>query len=393
LENEISIAIVGGGVVGCAIAWELSRGYDNVFLFEKNPGITRGENQSSRNSGVIHSGIYYDQETRPLKAALCLEGNRLLYDFCSRYKVPALQTGKIIVATNEEEEEILELYLNRARQNRVPGAKRISGEKVRELEPNVRARSALLVPTAGIVEPTTLVYRLHTLASQGGVHFMTGTEVTGIEKNGDFNRFSICYSDGLKDRIKARIMINAAGTDADLVSKSYDPSSSYELDPIIGESYKFYGHKRPELGLKGMNVYPMPQSVMTPHGLHFTVGIHLTPTFGELSFPPALGSTVTVGPKLVPIQDRNAVPGPFVDAKTFSEKVSPFFPGITQKDLIWHQAALQARLKGHPDFIIRAVSDSPNFINLLGIDSPGLTACLAIARRVKEMVGGMSWIL
>jgi L-2-hydroxyglutarate oxidase LhgO len=393
LENEISIAIVGGGVVGCAIAWELSRGYDNVFLFEKNPGITRGENQSSRNSGVIHSGIYYDQETRPLKAALCLEGNRLLYDFCSRYKVPALQTGKIIVATNEEEEEILELYLNRARQNRVPGAKRISGEKVRELEPNVRARSALLVPTAGIVEPTTLVYRLHTLASQGGVHFMTGTEVTGIEKNGDFNRFSICYSDGLKDRIKARIMINAAGTDADLVSKSYDPSSSYELDPIIGESYKFYGHKRPELGLKGMNVYPMPQSVMTPHGLHFTVGIHLTPTFGELSFPLALGSTVTVGPKLVPIQDRNAVPGPFVDAKTFSEKVSPFFPGITQKDLIWHQAALQARLKGHPDFIIRAVSDSPNFINLLGIDSPGLTACLAIARRVKEMVGGMSWIL
>jgi L-2-hydroxyglutarate oxidase LhgO len=393
LEKEISIAIVGGGVVGCAIAWELSKGYDNVFLFEKNPGITRGENQSSRNSGVIHSGIYYDQETRPLKAALCVEGNRLLYDFCSRYKVPALQTGKIIVATNEKEEEILELYLNRARENRVPGAKRISGKKARELEPNVRAKSALLIPTAGIVEPTTLVYRLHTLASQGGVQFMTGTQVTGIEKNGDFNRFGICYSDGLKDEINARIMINTAGTDADLVAKNFDPRSSYELDPIIGESYKFYGHKRPELGLQGMNVYPMPQFVMTPHGRHFTVGIHLTPTFGELSFPPVLGSTVTVGPKLVPVQDRNIVPGPFTDAKAFSEKVRPFFPGITEKDLIWHQAALQARLKGHPDFMIRAVSDSPNFINLLGIDSPGLTACLAIALRVKEMVGGITWIL
>jgi L-2-hydroxyglutarate oxidase LhgO len=392
LENEIAIAIVGGGVVGCAIAWELSGDYDNVFLFEKNPGITRGENQSSRNSGVIHSGIYYDQKTRPLKAALCVEGNRLLYDFCSRYKVPALQNGKIIVATNADEEEILELYLNRARQNQVPGAKRISGKKVSELEPNVRARSALLVPTAGIIEPTTLVYRLHTLASKGGVNFMTGTEVTGIEKNGEFNRFSICYSDGLMDRIKARVMINAAGTDADLVAKSYDPHSSYELDPIIGESYKFYGHKRPELGLKGMNVYPMPQSVMTQHGSHFTVGIHLTPTFGELSFPPALGSTVTVGPKLVPLQDRNAVQGPLTGAKAFLEKVRPFFPGITQNDLIWHQAALQARLKGHPDFIIRAVYDSPNFINLLGIDSPGLTACLAIARRVKEMVGGILWI-
>jgi L-2-hydroxyglutarate oxidase LhgO len=297
-----------------------------------------------------------------------------------------LQTGKIIVATNEKEEEILELYLTRARQNRVPDAKKISAEKVRKLEPNVRAQSALLVPTAGIVEPTTLVYRLHTLASQNGVHFMTGTEVTAIEKSGELNRFSIRYSDGRTDWIKARIMINAAGTDADLVAKSFDTRSSYELDPIIGETYKFYGHKRVELGLQGMNVYPMPQSVMTPNGRHFTVGVHLTPTFGELSFPPALGPTVTVGPKLVPVHNRNIGPEPLVDAKAFSEKVRPFFPGLTQGDLIWHQAALQARLKGHPDFIIRPVSGSPNFINLLGIDSPGLTACLSIARKVKKMV-------
>jgi len=386
LGNEISIAIVGGGVVGCAIARELSRSYDNIFLFEKNPGITRGENQSTRNSGVIHSGIYYDQETRPQKAALCVEGNRLLYDFCNHYKVPALKTGKLLIATNEEEEEILGVYLDLARQNRVPGAERISGKKVSELEPNVRAKSALLVPTAGIVEPTTLMYRLYTLASQNGVQFITGTEAKGIEKDGDFNRLSICYRDGLTDRIKARVLINAAGIDGDLLAKRFDPHSSYELDPVKGESYKFYGHKRPELGLCGMNVYPTPQSVTTPHGRHFTVGIHLTPTFGDLSFPPALGSTVTVGPKLVPVADRNAWSGPPLAAKAFSENVRPFFPGIAEEDLIWHQSGLQARLKGHPDFIIKAVSDSPNFINLLGIDSPGLTACLAIARRVKEMV-------
>ena len=390
MENEISIAIIGGGVVGCAAAWELSHGYDNIFLFEKNPGITQGENQSSRNSGVIHSGIYYDQETRPLKAALCVEGNRLLYDFCRRYKVPALQTGKIIVATNTEEEDILELYLSRARENRVPGAKKISGKKVGELEPNVRARSALLVPTAGIVEPTALVYRLHTLASQRGAHFITGTEVTDINRDGDFSRFTIRYKDGQTDHVKAKIMINAAGTDADRVAKSFDPSSSYELDPIIGESYKFYGHKRNELFLQGMNVYPVPQSVMTPHGRHFTVGIHLTPTFGELSFPPVIGSTVTVGPKLVPVKDRNARQDSIVDAQAFSEKVSPFFPGLKQKDLIWHQSALQARLKGHPDFVVGAFSESSNFINLLGIDSPGLTASLAIARRVKEIVDKLS---
>lgn len=381
---------MGGGVVGCAIAWELSKAYDNIFLFEKNTGITQGENQSSRNSGVIHSGIYYDQETRPLKAALCVEGNPLLYEFCTQHRVPVLQTGKVIVAVNEKEDKILDFYRMRARHNRVPGVKKISGKKVREREPNIRAQSALLLPTAGIVEPTNLVYRLHTLAYQEGVHFMTGTEVTGVEKNGDFNRFDIRYPDGQTERIHAKIIINAAGTDADLIAKSFDPHSPYELDPIVGETYKFYRHKRPELGLQGMNVYPVPQSVMTPHGHHFTVGIHLTPTFGELSFPPALGPEVTVGPKLLPTKNRKPGPGPPTDAKVFSENIKPFFPGLTQKDLIWHQAALQARLKRNPDFIIRPASDSPLFINLLGIDSPGLTACLAIARRVKEMVDGSS---
>ena len=82
--DEMAISIIGGGVIGCAVAMELSRLYEGIYLFEKNPGITHGENQSSRNSGVIHSGIYYDRETRPLKAKLCVEGNGLLYDFCEK---------------------------------------------------------------------------------------------------------------------------------------------------------------------------------------------------------------------------------------------------------------------------------------------------------------------
>jgi len=120
LYTDIDIAIIGGGVVGCAVARELSARHKGVFLFEKNPGITKGENQSSRNSGVIHSGIYYDRETRPQKAALCVEGNRLLYEFCGTHRVPALRTGKLIVATTPEEDEILDVYLARAGENGVP---------------------------------------------------------------------------------------------------------------------------------------------------------------------------------------------------------------------------------------------------------------------------------
>ena len=111
MSNDIPIAIIGGGVIGCAVAWELSKVHQGIFLFEKNPGITAGENQSSRNSGVIHSGIYYDQETRPLKAALCVEGNHMLYEFCSRHQVPALKTGKLLVATSDQEDEVLDAVM------------------------------------------------------------------------------------------------------------------------------------------------------------------------------------------------------------------------------------------------------------------------------------------
>lgn len=386
---EIQIAVIGGGVVGCAIAWELSRRYEGIFLFEKNPGITRGENQSSRNSGVIHSGIYYDQETRPLKADLCVQGNRILYDFCLRHEVPALQTGKLMVATSEGEEEVLNLYLLRAADNGVPGVERISGKAAQDLEPNVRARSALWIPSAGIIDPISLVYRLHSLALEWGVKFMLETEVTGLHPQGDALELAFRYRDGARDGVRAGIVINAAGVDADLVSGFLSPDSPYTLDPVMGESYKFYGHKRPNLGVAGKNIYPTPETVMTPHGSHFTVGIHLTPTFEHLSSPPRPGSTITAGPKLVAVRDRHARPEEWTHPRYFAEKIRPFFPGIREEDLIWHQAGLQARLKEQPDFVIASDPEYPRCINLVGIDSPGLTASLAIARRVGEMVAAL----
>ena len=386
MANDIEIAIIGGGVIGCAVAWELSRYADQIFLFEKNPGITQGENQSSRNSGVIHSGVYYDQETRPLKASLCVAGNRLLYDFCENYKVPAVKTGKLIVATDEREEEVLDIYLERAGGNGVPEVEKISGPEAEKREPNVRARAALLVPSAGIVDPASLVYRLHALASQEGVQFMTATQIIELEKDEALTLLSIKYPDGQTDQVRAKVVINAAGIEADRVARLINPDSPYELDPVRGESYKFYGHRRAELKLRGMNVYPTPESVITPHGRHFTVGVHLTPTFEDLSWPSTLGSTITVGPKLVPVENREVWTGNPTPAKVFSEKARSYFPGLRDEDLEWHQAGMQARLKKHPDFVIEADHTHRGFINLLGIDSPGLTACLAIARETGKLV-------
>jgi len=390
MSSDISIAIIGGGVVGCAVASELSTRTGDIFLFEKNPGITRGENQSSRNSGVVHSGIYYDRETRPLKAALCVEGNRLLYEFSRRHRVPALETGKLIVATTDEEDQVLDLYLNRARKNDVPGVEKIPGKAVRDMEPNVKARSALRVPSAGIVDPASLVYRLHALAHAAGVHFIVETAVTGLKGSSEFTELTFQYRNGLTDSIKAKVVINAAGADADRIALFLNPNTPYTLDPVRGDSYKFYSTRRPDLELKGRNIYPTPTVVVTPHGTHFTVGIHLTPTFEDLSYPSRPGKTVTVGPKLVAVKDRNAwmddhptPPG------IFAESLKAFFPGIKKEDLIWHQAGLQGRLKDHPDFVIEQDPQYLLCINLLGIDSPGLTASLAIARRVAKMVDNL----
>ncbi|MDY6878878.1 MAG: FAD-dependent oxidoreductase [Desulfatiglans sp.] len=386
MASDIDIAVIGGGVIGCAVAWELSPQGGQVFLFEKNRGITQGENQSTRNSGVIHSGIYYDQETRPNKASLCVSGNRLLYDFCRDHKVPAVKTGKLIVATNEREEEVLDIYLGRARENRVPDVEKISGRKAEQQEPNVKARAALMVPSAGIVDPVSLVYRLYTLASGKGVQFMTETEVIELDIDNARTLITIKYPDGQTDQVRARIVINAAGIEADCMARLVNPASPYELDPVRGESYKFYGHRRAELELRGTNIYPTPESVITPHGRHFTVGIHLTPTFGDLAWPPLIGSTVTVGPKLVPVEDRNAWAGEPTPGTIFAEKARSYFPGLRDEDLEWHQAGMQARLKGCPDFVIESDPVYGGFINLLGIDSPGLTSCLAIARETAKEV-------
>jgi L-2-hydroxyglutarate oxidase LhgO len=386
LYTDIDMAIIGGGVVGCAVARELSAKHTGVFLFEKNPGVTKGENQSSRNSGVIHSGTYYDRETRPQKAALCVEGNRLLYEFCRTHRVPALRTGKLIVATTPEEDEILDLYLARAADNGVPEVRKISGQEVSRMEPNVVAVSALEIPSAGIVEPTSLVYRLHTLAADNGVHFLTGTAVTDVKGDADFIYLSIRRRDGANENVRAKVAVNAAGLEADRIARFLNPDLRYERDPVRGESYKFYGNSRSQLRLLGKNVYPTPEIVVTPYGRHFTVGIHLTPTFEDRSYPPRLGATVTVGPKVVPAAEGERLAGDRTPASFFAARVQRYFPGLKEQDLSWYQAGVQARLKDDPDFVIRPDPVYPHFIHLLGIDSPGLTASLAIGRKVAHMV-------
>jgi L-2-hydroxyglutarate oxidase LhgO len=387
LSEVIDIAIIGGGVVGCWLALELAGKAESVVVFERNPGVTRGENQSSRNSGVLHAGLNYDRRTRPLKAKLCVEGNALWYEFCEQHGLPCVRTGKLIVATDRSQEEVLGRYEKLARENRVPDVHMISGAAVRDLEPNVRAHSALLVPTTGIIDPTRAVYQTHVLASNAGVLFMTETEVLRLEQVPSGVRLHIRYRDGNEDEVLAHQVINSAGVHAVALARTLDPDLPLRSAAVRGDAMKFYRTRRPGLFVKGMNVYPPPTVVQTPTGPQLTVGVHLTPTFDlDDQQRYVIGNTVTVGPKLTAVQHLEDYATPVPPPDIFVADVKPFFPDLTAEDLEFHQSGIQARLVDHHDFFIARDRVCANAIHLLGIDSPGLTSAPAIARYVAAML-------
>ena len=238
MSAKINVAIIGGGIIGCCVALELAKDREDIYVFEKNPGITRGENQSSRNSGVLHAGIYYEQDIRPLKGRLCIEGNRLWNEFARKYQLPCKQTGKLMVANDEAESRMLEKYLLQAKANGVPGVRKISAEEVRQLEPNVCAHSALLVATSGIVDPTALLRQVYASASNRGANFMSETEVVDFELSDGEVIVHIRYRDGRQDCVRANTVINAAGVHAVDIARMIDPQIPIKPALIRGDSYK-----------------------------------------------------------------------------------------------------------------------------------------------------------
>ena len=386
MSEQLEITIVGAGVIGTAVAHQLARQGREVFVIEKNPGVTQGENQSSRNSGVIHAGLYYDKDSRPLKARLCAAGNKLLYEFCKRYDLPHLACGKLVVATKQEDVPAMELYEARALNNGVP-CEKISGQAARDREPLVNALAALWLPTSGIIDPTAYLHQLYALASKDGAEFMTQTEVIAAQPGPEGIEITLRYRDGATDTFLTKRLINCAGLYSDDLARLVNPDSPYSIDPMRGEAACFYRSKRPELGLGDLNVYPTPYQVHMPGGTYWTVGVHLTPTLepvpGGGSQP---GSTITVGPLNRAAKDKEDYGGEHRPMEEFHSQVASFFPGLKPDDLKPYQAGIQARLSGHQDWVLEFDAKHPACLNLLGFDSPGLTGSLAIAQEVRELL-------
>ncbi len=401
MSERADLTIIGGGIIGCAIAYKLSQHFDDIFVIEKNAKIT-AENQSSRNSGVVHAGVYYPRDLSLLKSKLCVPGNKMMYDFCEEFDVPCQKTGKIIVATNENDYMYVKDTLQIARENGVPDCRMISPDDVRSLEPNVDCIAAGYFPTSGIVEPTELLYKIFSLASNNGVFFINGTEVVDIRPHATYFKVTT-ISQGRKEVFEAEHLINAAGIYSDQVARMVEPDFPYCIRPVRGESAKFYKNKRDDIRHGGLNIYPAPYALL-PNGekerIPFdefqklfkqkkvlkTVGIHLTPTFAEKNGRYIAGNEVTLGPASKGVSDREDTANDLYPPEYFYENVLSFFPKLRIDDIMLHQVGIQAKLEDHYDWVIERSKKYPRCINLVGIDSPGLTACLAIGDEVVEMI-------
>ena len=381
--EKIPVTIIGGGVIGCAIAYELSKSMDGIFLFEKNTFL--GDEQSGRNSGVIHAGIYYDKEL--LKRTLCLEGKKLIYEFCRENKVPVIKTGKIIVAADEKEDKIVDRYIKNTASWGLEGVKKISGAEIKKMEPNVEALSALYSPDTGIFDVPEYLRTLAKLAASQGVEILKETKVVDVKPQGESFLVEVEYKRGGRETFETGLLINAAGLYSDEIAKLINPKNDYEILPLRGEYYRFNSAKRPELNMCGTNVYQVQEPFYIDGVEYLGIGIHLTPTF-DLSAGGGrvIGKNVLVGPTSIVVKKKNDYETARQGAAYFLERVIKFFPHLRLEDLEMDYAGSRAKLKSGNDFVIKRDDAYPNAVHLVGIDSPGLTSSLAIAKYVAGML-------
>jgi L-2-hydroxyglutarate oxidase LhgO len=359
---------VGAGVVGLAIAAELARPGRTVLVIEKNR--TFGLETSSRNSEVIHAGLYYPEGS--LKGRLCVEGNRLLYELCREYEVGHHRVGKIIVATNEEEISELEKLRAQSALCGVTDLRLLSREEVRRLEPNVEATAGILSPSTGLVDSHGLMRLFHGLARERGADFAFEAEVTRIERAGDGFEVGIRDREG-ESSFLAGIVVNSAGLQCEQVARSagvQDPA--YRLHYCKGEYFSLNSPEGPPVSRL---VYPLPE--------HAGKGIHVTVT---------LDGAVRLGPSAQYVDEIDYTVDETHRA-AFHESVRRFLPRLRLEDLSPDFAGVRPKLQGPEDgfrdFVIRHEADRglPGLISLVGIESPGLTASPAIARYVAAIVG------
>jgi L-2-hydroxyglutarate oxidase LhgO len=360
--EQIDVAVIGGGVTGLASARAIAQRGHSTCVLERHP--RPGLDTSTHNSGVIHAGLYHPPGT--LKAQLCVEGRRRLYEFCAQHGVPHVHSGKLIVAHDETEIHQLEALQRRGTANGVEGLEIVGRAFIRSREPAVSAVSALWSPESGIVNAEELVKALLRTGADAGVMFLPGTRLVGADRQAE----GIVLTTE-RESILARVVVNAAGLYADDVSHMLG-GETFTIYPCRGEYAEFTPAKR---SLVNALVYPLPHE--SGHGL----GVHLVRT---------TGGQVWLGPTIRYQDRKDDYESDREPLESFAESARRLIDGVTIDDLRLSGSGIRAKL--HPptesfaDFLIRRDRENPSIVQASGIDSPGLTSCLAVGELVADLV-------
>jgi L-2-hydroxyglutarate oxidase LhgO len=366
--TEIDVVVIGGGVVGLACAAEIAASGRTVCLLERHgrPGLET----STHNSGVLHAGIYYPPGT--LKARLCVRGQSLLYAFCARHQVPHVRCGKLIVPSGRPDSSNalaeLEELCARGRENGVPELEMVDASFVRAKEPHTLPTAALWSGTTGILEAEALVRALRHVCESRGVMIVVASPAIRGDHDGDG---LIVHTPA--ESMRAATVVNCAGLYSDDVSAMFG-GESFRIYPVRGEYVDLTPSKHHMVN--GL-IYPLPHA--SGHGL----GVHATKTtWGSV----LLGPTIRYQDRKDDYEDdRLAV-------EDFLEPARNLLPSLEQTDIRLAGSGIRAKL--HPptesfaDFLIRRDRQVPALVQVSGIDSPGLTSCLAIAEHVGQIVNG-----
>jgi L-2-hydroxyglutarate oxidase LhgO len=368
--TDASVTIIGGGVIGLAIAAELSPHFSPLFILERNAKY--GEETSSRNSEVIHAGIYYAHDS--LKAKLCVEGNRLLYELCEAHNIPHRRITKIITATTKGELPGLEELFHHGVGSGVE-LQMLTADEVHKCEPRIASVGGIFSPTTGIISAHGVMDYFYHKAKEHGATLQTHCTVVGLEKR--TSDFLIAIKEGNESStFTSERVINAAGLECDTIASLAGidvDAAGYRIQFCKGSYFALASSKR---GLVSRLVYPVPSKE--------SLGVHTVLDLGgRLKFGPDVEYLMHRSPTYAVDESKRGA---------FGESVRRILPMVNDEDLLPDISGIRPKLqaKGEPpkDFIIRdeSLRGLPGLINLIGIDSPGLTASQAIARYVRRLL-------
>lgn len=361
--NKHDVIIIGGGAVGSAIAWRLSRYDADIAVLEKNHDVAMGT--SGKNSAVAHAG--FNNKPGSLMAELCVKGNEGFEKLCADLDVPYKKTGKLVVGFDDTDKAGVEEILENGRKNHCKGLRAIDKEQIRELEPSARGEFALYSPNTAVMNPFLYNIHLAEAALGNGVTYYLESGVTSIRKAGG----SFILEAGGKT-FSCDILINAAGLYADEVA-AMAGDTGYKIYPCRGQ---YYILDKKVSSFLHMPVYPVPRKGLG--GL----GVHLTPT---------IDGNVLIGPSAEYVDDKEEYSTTAEVARQLLSEAGTLMPSVSGRDIIGGFNGIRAKLvakgqENYGDFIIEKSAKVENMIQLVGIESPGLTSSAPIADYVLELL-------